>query len=326
MELDHLIAEAISHGDKDFIRFVATLIFVARQFFKAGNTGLRLRLPPLRILSHPFQFVGNRLGAGFLLTLFHLQAFFLLIEPRGVVPLPRNAFTAVKFENPLRRVVEEVPVMRHRDHRTGEAVQELLEPFHAFRIKMVRRFVKKQHVGTRQEKAAQGHPALFTAREVLDDGVPRRQAQSIRRNFHLGLCVGAGCGNNGFEFRLLRRERVKVRIGLRIRRIDFIQALLRCNDFAHPFFNHILYGRFRVEFRFLGEIPNFEAAQPRDIAVDILIHARHNLEERGFTGTVQTQYADLGPREERQRNVFQNLTFRGNRFAHPIHGHHILSH
>ena len=44
------------------------------------------------------------------------EALLLLLEPGGVVALPRNAVAAVEFEDPLGDVVEEVAVVGHRDH------------------------------------------------------------------------------------------------------------------------------------------------------------------------------------------------------------------
>ena len=68
--------------------------------------------------------------------------------------------------------------MGHGDDGAGEAVQELLEPFDGFGVEMVRRFVEQQHVGTREQQAAERDAALFTTGEVADHGIPRRKAQA----------------------------------------------------------------------------------------------------------------------------------------------------
>jgi len=63
---------------------------------------------------------------------------------------------------------------------------------------VVGRLVEQQHVGLGQQQAAQRDAALFTARQVADDGFPGRQAQRIGGDFELVLDVfGAGRRDDG---------------------------------------------------------------------------------------------------------------------------------
>ena len=71
---------------------------------------------------------------------------------------------AVKFQNPLGSVVQEVAVVRDADHSAREALQELLQPLHRFGIQVVGGLIQQQHVGLGQQQAAQRHTALFAAR------------------------------------------------------------------------------------------------------------------------------------------------------------------
>ena len=129
--------------------------------------------------------MGNCLCPGLLRALFRGQSLFLLIKPRGVVPLPGDALSAVKLKDPLCGVIQKVAVMGYRNDGAGESMQELLEPFHALSIKVVRRLIEQQHVGARKQKPAQSHTSLFTARQILDHSIPGREPQRIRCNFHL---------------------------------------------------------------------------------------------------------------------------------------------
>ena len=52
-----------------------------------------------------------------LLLLLDREPRLLLLEPRGVVPLERDALAPVQLQDPARDVVEEVAVVRHGDHR-----------------------------------------------------------------------------------------------------------------------------------------------------------------------------------------------------------------
>ena len=98
------------------------------------------------------------------------------------------------------------------------------------------------------------------------------------------------------------------------------------HHFAHAFFYGLTNRCFRIELRFLRQITNLEIVLPRNFAIDVFIDTGHNPQQRRFTGTIEPQNADLGPREKRQRNIFEDESLRGNHLGHAIHGHDILSH
>src|SRR5690606_31164013 len=110
---------------------------------------------------------------GGLLLGFGGQAVGLGFQPLGVVALEGNAVAAVQFENPACDVIQEVAVVGNGDHGAGEVVQELLQPGNRVGIQVVGRFVQQQHVGGREQQAAQGYTAFFTAGQVADSRVPR---------------------------------------------------------------------------------------------------------------------------------------------------------
>ena len=326
LELDHVVPEAFRHGNEDFVRFVALLVFDARELFEARETRLRLRLTALRVLADPFEFVADRLHAGVFLALFDFQALFLLVEPGGVVALPGNAFAAVEFEDPLGRVVEEVAVVGHGDDRAGEAVEELLQPLDRFRVEVVRRFVEQEHVRAREEQTAERDAAFFAAREVTDLRVPGRQTERVRGDFHLGFGVGARGGDDRFEACLFGGERVEVRIGFGVGRVDGVQLRLRLHHLTHALFDRFTDGVLGVQLRLLREVADVDAGHRHGFAFVLLIHARHDAKERGLPRTVQPQHADLGAREERKRNVLENLTLGRNDLAHAVHRENVLCH
>ena len=69
-----------------------------------------------------------------------------------------------------------------------------------------------------------------------------------------------------------------------------------------------------------------DAGQRPGLAVDVGVHARHDAQQGGFAGAVQTQHADLGAGEERQGDVAQDLALRGHDFGDPVHGVDVLGH
>lgn len=326
VELDHVVAETLGDRDEDFIRFVALLVLDAGELLEARNTGLGLGLTALRILTDPFKLVLDGLHAGVFLTLFDLKALFLLVKPGGVVALPGNAFAAVEFENPFGRVVEEVAVMGHGDDGTGEAVQELLEPFDGFGVEMVRRFVEQQHVGTREQQAAERDAALFTTGEVADHGIPRRKAQGVGGDLHLSLDVRARSGDDGLKTGLLGSKGVEVGVGIGIGVVDGVELLLSLHHLAHALLDGLADGLGRIKSGFLRQVADVDAGHRDGFALDVLVDARHDLEERGLAGAVEAEDADLGAREEREGNVLKNLTLRRDDLPDAVHRKNILGH
>src|SRR5690606_13165612 len=111
LELEHLVAQTLGHGNENFVGFVALLVVHITQLFKARQTRLALGLAALGVLAHPFQFLLHGLGAGIFGALLLLQAGFFLLQPAGVVALVGVAAAAVEFQNPLGGVVQEVAVV-----------------------------------------------------------------------------------------------------------------------------------------------------------------------------------------------------------------------
>ena len=78
----------------------------------------------------------------------------LLLQPRRVIALVRNAAAAVEFENPPGDVVEEVAVVGDDQDRAGILAQMALEPVHGLGVEMIGRLVKQQEVGLLEQEAA----------------------------------------------------------------------------------------------------------------------------------------------------------------------------
>src|SRR5690606_7562923 len=120
LELDHLVAQALGNRNKDFLRFIALLVFVRRQFFKAGQARLGLGLAALGILAHPLKLFLDGALACRLGSLFLLQAVVLLLEPGTVIALPGYAVAAIQLKYPLGCIVQKIAVVRHRNDSSRE--------------------------------------------------------------------------------------------------------------------------------------------------------------------------------------------------------------
>ncbi len=191
--------------------------------------------------------------------------------------------------------------MRDRNHGAWEVVQEVFEPGDGIGVQVVGRFVEQQHVRGRQQQAAQSHTALLTTGQVFDLRVPGRQAQRIGGDFQLAIQVVAVAGlQNRFELGLFGGQLVEVGIRIGVGGIDLVEARLGVLDHADRFLDHFTDGLARVQLRFLGQVADVQVRHRAGFAVEFVIDAGHDFQQRGLTRTVETQYADLGAGEEGQ--------------------------
>jgi len=117
---------------------------------------------------------------------------------------------------------------------------------------VVGRLVQQQHVGLRQQQAAQGNAAFLAAGKFLDLRLPRRQAQCVGGDFELVLDVVARTGGQyGFVLGLLDGELVEVGIRFGIGGVDRVELLLRIERFAEAFLDRAANRLLGVELRFL---------------------------------------------------------------------------
>ena len=221
--LDDQVAQALARWNVDFVRLVALLEFLRLQFFETLQARLALGLPRLRVLAHPFQFLLQGLAEALLLLLFRGETLLFLLQPRGVVALPRNAVAAVQFQNPAGDVVEEVAVVGHGDDGARVGFQELFEPSDGLGVEVVGGFVQQEHVRLRHQQTTQRNAALLTTGEVCHAGLPRRQAQCVGGHVQRAVqVVAVGGGEDAFQFSLAGRELVEVRVFVRVGGVDLV--------------------------------------------------------------------------------------------------------
>ncbi|MCY1288649.1 hypothetical protein D9M68_460410 [compost metagenome] len=192
---------------------------------------------------------------------------------------------------------------------------------------MVGRFVEQQHVGGRQQQAAQRHAALLATGQVGDLGLPGRQAQRIGGDFQLALeVVAVGGLQDGLQLALLGGQRVEVGVRLGVGGIHLVKAGLGVLDHADGFFDHFTHGLFRVELRLLRQIADVEAGHRPGFAVELGVDPGHDAQQGRLARAVEAEDADLGAGEERQGDVLEDFPLRRHDLAEPMHGVDVLSH
>ncbi len=327
LELDDLVAQARAGRDVDFVGLGALLEFLRLHLLEALQAGLGLGLAGLGALAHPLQLFLHGFFVGRLLLGLLGQTLGLGFQPAGVVALVRDAGAAVELENPAGDVVEEVAVVGDGHYGAREVMEEPLQPGDRVGVQVVGRFVQQQHVGSRQQQTTQRHATLLAAGQVLDLGVPRRQAQGVGGDFQLALqVVTVGRLQDGLQLGLLGSQGVEIGVRLGVGGVHLIQARLGVLDLADGFFHNVANGLARVELWLLWQVADIDPRHGAGFAVELGVDAGHDAQQGGLTGAVQAEHADLGAREERQGNVLEDLTLRRNDLAQPVHGVDVLSH
>ncbi len=172
--LDDEITEPRPRRNVDLVGLVAGLEFLRRELLEPRKPRFGFRPPRAGVRAHPFELGLDGALPGELLFFLELEPRVLLLEPRAVVALPRNAVAAIELEDPACDVVEEIAIVRDRDDRAGKFLEETLEPGDGLGIEVIGRLVEQQHVGIRQQQAAQGDAPALAARQRLHARVPRR--------------------------------------------------------------------------------------------------------------------------------------------------------
>ena len=213
------------------------------------------------------------------------------------------------------------------DHGAGVALQEDLQPLHAFRVQVVGGLVQQQHVGLAQQQPAQRDAALLAAGQRADGRVPRRQAQRVGGDLQLQVGVlAAGGGDDRLQLGLLGRQLVEIGIGLGIGGIDLVEPRLGGEHAADALLHRLAHGLGRVELRLLRQVADVQARHRHGLAFDVLVQPGHDLQQGGLARAVEAEHADLGAGKEGQADVLQDLPLRRHDLADAVHGVDVLGH
>ncbi|MDT4839945.1 hypothetical protein FQZ97_737490 [compost metagenome] len=140
------------------------------------------------------------------------------------------------------------------------------------------------------------------------------------------LGIGAGGGDDGFELGLLGGQRVEVGVFGTVGDVDLFEARLGREHRAHGLLDRFAHRVLGVELGFLLQVADRHPRHGQGLALEFLVHTRHDLEQRGLARAVQAEHADLGAGEERERNVLQELPLGRHGLADAVHRIDVLSH
>ena len=235
------------------------------------------------------------------------EALLLLLQVGGVVALVGERAAAVELEDPLRDVVQEVPVVGHREHGARVLRQVLLQPQHALGVEVVGRLVEQQQVGGLEQQLAQRDAAALATGQHADVGVGRRQPQRVHRLLDLAVELPRAGGLDLVEQRcLLLEDLLEVGVGGAHLLVELLVPQDHVAD-ALDALLHVLQDVLAlVEDRLLHQDADAVAGAELGVAVGRLVQAGHHLQHGRLAGAVRSEDADLRARVERDRDVVED--------------------
>jgi len=133
------------------------------EFVVSRDTGFGLGLPRSGGHMEPFQLALQGFLPGTFRFGFLCQALLFLLQPGGIIALPRDAIAAIEFQNPPGHVVEKITVVRDEQQRARVTPQITFEPFNRVGVEMIGRFVENQNVGLKDQFMRQRDAFALTA-------------------------------------------------------------------------------------------------------------------------------------------------------------------
>ncbi len=317
--LDHRVAEPRAGGDRDpgLVETLGGLLL--HQLVEVVQTRLLLGLATLRVLARPVELLVDPALAGLVGALLLRHPLGLLVEPAGVVALERVAAATVELEDPARDVVQEVAIVGDRDDRALVGLQVALQPGDRLGVEVVGRLVEQQQVGGREQQAGERDAALLAAGEVGDGPVAGRAAQRVHRVLDLGVEVpGVGGVDLGLQAGELGGGLVAV---VHRQLVEPVDERLHLAEAVH----HVLVDRLGlVEVGLLLEDPDGRVGRQGRLAVEVLVGPRHDPQQARLAGAVDPEHADLGPGQERQREVLEDRLLRRMHLRQLVHREDVL--
>ena len=272
-------------------------------------------------MANPVELAVKFFPALALVLLFLGQTLALLLEPRRVVALVRNALASVEFENPTGYVVEEVAVVRHTQDRALVLFEVLLQPIDGFRIEVVGRLVQQQDVRLLQQQATQGHPTALSPTQLRNLLVVWRAAKGVHGDAQLGVELPRV---EGIDFVLDGRLAVHELLHLvgiiedllvHELHVDLLVLLQHVHNFLRAFLHDFSHRLGFIQLRLLREITDGVPIGPHHVTLECLVQACNDFHHRGFTRTVVSDDANFGPVEKREVDVLEDVLAGGGRLV-----------
>ena len=203
----------------------------------------------------------------------------------------------VEFQDPPGDVIQKVAIMGHGDNGARIFLEKTFQPCDRFGIEVIGGLIQQQHIGFRQQQAAECDASALTAGQVFYVCRPVWQAQRIGGPFQFAVQLPAVTRVNFvLQLTLFLQEpgHFVVVHGLGKAFADDIESIHQFHRVGDTFCDDLSHGFCRVQIGFLGEVPNSNIGLRAGLTVEVGIDAAHDSKQRRFTGAVQPEYSDLG--------------------------------
>ena len=196
--------------------------------------------------------------------------------------------------------------MRDADNGTGILLQMLLQPVDRLGVQVVGRLIQQQYVRLLEQQSAKGHPTTLASGQRIHHLILRRTTQSVHGTFQTAVevpCVRSV--DLVLQLRLTVDQGIHlIRIFQHLRIAESLVHLLiffqGVHDLLHAFLHDLLHGLARLQLRVLLQIPYGIPGGEDHLSLIILIDTGDNLQQRRFTGTIQSNDSDFRPIEKGQ--------------------------
>ena len=213
---------------------------------------------------------------------------------KAVVSAVKLRLAVLDLNDPGDDAVQEIAVMGNGHHSAPETADVLLQPLRGVEVQMVGRLVQQQDVRILQDEAAQVHPGLLTARELVEELCA-----------HVVRDGKAVCDLVDGDIRIVAAKDLKPLAELSVPAQDGVVGLSR----RHPLFQflhflrhgvepgkgaaqHILHRVARGIHRDLGDEAHAAAGADGDRSLIIVQFSGQNLEKGGFSRAIAAQEAN----------------------------------
>ena len=184
----------------------------------------------------------------------------------------------------LATLSRKVAIVRHRDHGARIFLEIALQPGHRFGIQVIGRLIQQQHVGLRQQQPAQRHAALLAAGELRDLVPPRAAAAVRRRRFPACAPVPSRRPHRSHPAASpaprAACSSARSSIGSANRSLIRLKRSSSANVPPTPSMTTLRTSLFGVELRLLRQEADPDAGLRARLAVDVLVDAGHDPQQR----------------------------------------------
>ena len=217
--------------------------------------------------------------------------------------------------------------MGDRHHGARIVMQETFEPGDGFGVEMVGRLVEQQQIRLAQQQPAKRHPAALAARQRCDLRIRRRASERVHGDLGLAIEVPGVRRVDPLLQRALFLDQgihriVVERLGeFGAHRLETREQVAR---FGHAFEHIGEHVPGRVERGFLREMADPDRGRDPGLAEIFGLDPSHDPEQGRLAGAVEPEHADLGPRQEGQGDVLEDLPAARIGLAEPLHDIDVL--